>query len=234
MIEDRDMTKEDYEFPYVYNNPCRGLLSRRLSTKANKSCISTEPKEYREKKKHFRGGKVYFTATKGLETIKGERSEISTRIGVAVKTLFNVLASTDTATVRGWEVKRVRCQNIYRTVFDGDKNYFDIDIDNHKITENFKHAENRLRKRASNGDIVLHENLLYSKEKTITRNNFMNYVKYYAYDGNRYYFGKLKYLLSLVEAPDNLTYYQNQLSTKGVVNFESLTILRGVKNETKN
>ena len=54
IIEDKDFNNpEEYEFPYIYNNPCRGLLSRRTIKKVQNANYSQEPAIYKVKRINY-------------------------------------------------------------------------------------------------------------------------------------------------------------------------------------
>jgi hypothetical protein len=230
IIEDKDFdSPEEYEFPYIYKNPCRGLLSRRTIKKVQNNKIDHGPVIYREKRKVGLGKVVFIAESDGKEIKRGTSKEISLLTNMSLSSIAHQLSDVDTFIKGEWRITRLRSSTVFKTAFDGERIYKNVDVSTHEIAHSFVDADYRIKKNALNGDVVLCGNVLYSKDKIITKENFMNYVKNYATDGKRFYFGSVKHLLSLTKEKTHFGSCQNQLSKKGKVALSDLTIYKGGK-----
>jgi len=226
--KDKDISRpEDYEFPYCYNNPCRGLLTRRNVNTKTVTIVYREANS--ESKRGERKNRVHFTATKDNEAHKGTLREISRVVSSTHSSLNKRLIDKDEVMKNGWTIKRERGAEVFKIIWDGKNIYRNKLIETFDKTAKFKSLSYKKRELAYDGGIVLMDNLILSKDRDVNKNNISKFVQHYASDKDRLYFGSLKDLLYIANKGDEYQKYYLALRKRKSIVIGDITIHKGDK-----
>jgi len=236
MIEDIDMNSpEDYEFPYIYNNPCRGLLSRR--TKNKSPAIYVTMKDVIEVKgdiinseNHRSPKSVQFSATKDGVTTQGSQKSIVKLTGVYKEKINRALTGKESFKENGYIIKKVYVSEIYASVWDGETHHENVDLNTSPFLRDIMvTAQHKAVLEAREGKVILAKGWLVSKYKKLTRVNALDYVKTLTDDGKRLYFNNIDKTITNTKIGFSASYINSKLKLYGFIENNGVSVYRGKK-----